>query len=68
MHHHVADPADLVGKKQRLSVGDDPLRPRQLEHVHQLEIQQVMTGLQPALLPAMGEREAAPSVETTPSR
>src|SRR5208283_1593371 len=55
VHDHVADPAYLVREQERAAVCDDSLRPGQVEHVHQLELQQVLPGLEPSLFSLPGE-------------
>src|SRR5208337_3780431 len=59
MHDHVAYPAYLVREQERAAVHDDSLRPGQVEHVHQLELQQVVPGLEPSLLSLPGKLHRA---------
>src|SRR5271169_5244172 len=42
VHDHVADPAYLMREQERAAVRDDSLCPGQVEHVHELELQQVV--------------------------
>lgn len=63
MHNHVADPSYLVGKQECPAVRDDPFRPCQVEHIHQLELQKIVTRLEPSLYSLPRELDGAFAIQ-----